>query len=776
MGMDPTIRLQRESKKTCCQSGHSGTLFGQGSVVIVTASADYLLRMSTNPLMVCESGLPPESSIFTACGVMLRAVNVTRLRFLADVFEYFRINLSQLSVIAATKISHFEILCRVYGYAPTVGLFRRFYVNSKNKEIDLFAFIHHADPTKNVGRDDPNEESGNADQEDRSEGNDHVGQDEATTILVDAEVQAAVADKHKGKRKKRRATGGASGSNHPPKQLREDHGTSETGLVAAATVPFITSFVTPMAEHEEGGDTDSISGPNLRTQHPSKMFVIYSESSHHSSTNDADAEVASFVRSSVPLPPVMTAAVTTTVTVDASSAPILRAGAELATQVYQSLFTDSASIGATGPDIAGPSHPAGTELSAYTFYVSQEMDSEALCQIYVPKWNVVIESVLDDPDVCRRSVDQLAPPGFFPSFAGEERLEGRCARQVDLMKEKDAEIANLKAQLSLREAEAIEAIHLRSQVYVVEAAEATRVSELNSLKEQNIAFEKENNTLEGHVVTLESVAATKDTELASLNAQTAKLTQDLSSLQLFYDELSIKAASLGSQKDGLIDQVKELSDRVAGLDSELMALALHLDEEFYPRIQTRLVAGIDHKKAERGLADVVAYDPSVEARYVSAVLAFRDMDFNLLSQLESQKDASIADIMNSLRLEGPSAKTPETSLSNSLNVVHDHVQKLKEGAISYHTSICDATPFLVDPLSSENLIGEASTSKVPATAAATTTLSISVTATSASSIPPILVADYDVLDARIQGEVPHSPKIVFEKETLETTPERPMTI
>ncbi|GKG63090.1 hypothetical protein Tco_0638737, partial [Tanacetum coccineum] len=41
---------------------------------------------------------------------------------------------------------------------------------------------------KNVGHDDPNEESGDADQEDRPEGNDHVGQYKTTTILVDAEV------------------------------------------------------------------------------------------------------------------------------------------------------------------------------------------------------------------------------------------------------------------------------------------------------------------------------------------------------------------------------------------------------------------------------------------------------------------------------------------------------------------------------------------------------------------------------------------------------------
>ncbi|GKA78780.1 hypothetical protein Tco_0785317, partial [Tanacetum coccineum] len=44
---------------------------------------------------------------------------------------HFRINISQLSVIGAAKVSHFEILCRVYGIIPTVGLFRCFYVNSK---------------------------------------------------------------------------------------------------------------------------------------------------------------------------------------------------------------------------------------------------------------------------------------------------------------------------------------------------------------------------------------------------------------------------------------------------------------------------------------------------------------------------------------------------------------------------------------------------------------------------------------------------------------------
>nr|GEU33785.1 cellulose synthase-like protein H1 [Tanacetum cinerariifolium] len=54
----------------------------------------------------------------------------------------------ELSVIGAAKVSHFEILCRVHGFEPTVGLFHCFYVKSKNKEMDLLSFIRTADPMK----------------------------------------------------------------------------------------------------------------------------------------------------------------------------------------------------------------------------------------------------------------------------------------------------------------------------------------------------------------------------------------------------------------------------------------------------------------------------------------------------------------------------------------------------------------------------------------------------------------------------------------------------
>nr|GFB32879.1 hypothetical protein [Tanacetum cinerariifolium] len=83
----------------------------------------------------------------------------------------------------------------------------------------------------------------------------------------------------------------------------------------------------------------------------------------------------------------------------------------------------------------------------------------------------------------------------------------------------------------------------------------------------------------------------------------------------------------------------------------------------------------------------------------------------------------------------------ETSLSDSLDVVHARVLKLKE-----------------------------------VTAATTSALAISVTTANISSISTISMADYDTPDAGVQDTAPHSPKIVFEKEDLETAPEHPSAI
>ncbi|GKA80515.1 hypothetical protein Tco_0787207 [Tanacetum coccineum] len=361
---------------------------------------------------------------------------------------------------------------------------------------------------------------------------------------------------------------------------------------------------------------------------------------------------------------------------------------------------------------------------------------------------------------------------------GKKRLDGRCSMQEKLLKEKDVEIADLKARLSLKEAEAAEATCLRGQVADVEAAGAAWACELESLKEQNVA--------------LESAAVAKDVEIA-------KLSQDLSQLQLSCDDLSIKASTFECDKDKLIDQVsaleatcsrlreevsgyqlfkeqieemqdtqvKSLSDRVTGMDSDLMALALHMDEEFYPcylttlarrrwilsrgvrlvimkclqsfeymitlgraigcaiekGMQDGLVAGIDHGKAGRVLTDVSAYNPSAKANYLAAI--------------------------NDLRsVEGFATKTLKGLL------LQPSPEQLMGDATACCLSLTDAMVPLVEPLSVRSLTGEVSTSGVP-----TVTTALSTTFSQANTI--LLAPSFDV---------PPSPRIVSEQENLNVTP------
>ncbi|GJR17057.1 hypothetical protein Tco_0965584 [Tanacetum coccineum] len=569
-------------------------------------------------------------------------------------------------------------------------------------------------------------------------------------------ADALVADKPK-KVRKRKTVDGASGSGlpPPPKRLREDHGTSgdasasttgkslvalqdlldkstlaaEIGVTAAAIVPFVTFFVTPMPEHKGGGHADSVSIANLRTNRPAERFLISSNTLHGSSANAADDEVSSVVRSIVPDPTVLTTAIATTV-VAGTSVSFSRGGDE----------------------------PA----RANSFYVSLDIDSETLHQTYVPKWDILNESALDESNLLTefnvRATRQTCLGAEVRMrlehvFRGKKRLEGKCGMQANLLKERDAEIVDLKARLSLRESKAAEAIRLRGQIANVEAAEASRAGELESLKKRNVA-------LEGRITALESAAVAKDSEVA-------KLTLELSSLQLSCDDLSIKSSTLECEKDKLVDQeatCSGLRDEVAGykllkehveavqdeqvIDSDLMDMALHMDEEFYPRYLTTiarrrwilgrglklavikclqspeylsalgealgraiekdgLAAGIDHGRAGKGLDDIAAYDPSAEANF----------------------DASMADIMDLLRLEGPAAKTPEAS---------QLPPSPEQPMVPIH-----------------RLTGEASTFRFPAT-----TTSLSTTFAQASTVPPAPFA-----------EVPPSPKIVFEQEELDTTPE-----
>nr|GEW87372.1 hypothetical protein [Tanacetum cinerariifolium] len=165
----------------------------------------------------------------------------------------------------------------------------------------------------------------------------------------------------------------------------------DVGVMTAATVPFVTSSVTPTLEHKDGETTDSVFVANLWTQRLSERFVISSDSSHNSSANVVDDEVTSIVRSFMPPPTLMTAAVATTAISDATFTLVPEVSAE---PVPRSIFRDSDSPSTTKANVAGPSQPAEAEVEEAIRLRSQVSVIEATEATRVAKLNSLKERIV----------------------------------------------------------------------------------------------------------------------------------------------------------------------------------------------------------------------------------------------------------------------------------------------------------------------------------------------------------------------------------------------
>ncbi|GKD29074.1 hypothetical protein Tco_1239852, partial [Tanacetum coccineum] len=159
-----------------------------------------------------------------------------------------------------------------------------------------------------------------------------------------------------------------------------------------------------------------------------------------------------------------------------------------------------------------------------------------------------------------------------------------------------------------------------------------------------------------------------------------------------------------------------------------------------------LSARITHGAEGRNLTDVTANNPSVKTDYISALQCLQSVNFSLIAELRSNKDASIETIMNLLRLDDTLAKklglTDLQPHVNQLMVpIHHSLDQTVVGATALSLSL--------DPLSSVALEGTEGTSGT----APNTTTALSVTFASVSSIPPISTDDYEVVHTNGQEGV-----------------------
>ncbi|GJZ08955.1 gypsy type transposase [Tanacetum coccineum] len=181
--------------------------------------------------------------------------------------------------------------------------------------------------------------------------------------------------------------------------------------------------------------------------------------------------------------------------------------------------------------------------------------------------------------------------------------------------------------------------------------------------------------------------------LKTTKARNADLAKELESLCAKFTDLQVNNSQLSQQVSILQAQVtgeeklkaafkefKRLEDakvkqRYAEIDARLDALSIDFDEELYPHMLTAIAGRrwvIRHglclavmKCAEstdlrQAFADVMsagivkaleAYNPEAEGKYIATLTALRDMKYPLVDQLEQLKDAPIDLLMASLNLE-----------------------------------------------------------------------------------------------------------------------------
>nr|GEX36952.1 hypothetical protein [Tanacetum cinerariifolium]GEX40007.1 hypothetical protein [Tanacetum cinerariifolium] len=204
------------------------------------------------------------------------------------------------------------------------------------------------------GNDDVNEGSDDATATENTKQSGHVVRLGGIEILADDEAQALVPDKPK-KFRKRKIADGAGGSGLPPKKLREDHSTSrDAGAITAKK-----SIVALQDLLDKSTLVTEISVTSAATVPFDTSSVT--PTPEHEGGKDADSISAANVRTKRPVGRSIVSRSTVLILVVLTAA--------VATSVV-----------------------AGTSI-----YL--DIDSEALRQAYVPKWDVLNDSLMDDPNV-----------------------------------------------------------------------------------------------------------------------------------------------------------------------------------------------------------------------------------------------------------------------------------------------------------------------------------------------------------------------------------------
>nr|GEX51721.1 hypothetical protein [Tanacetum cinerariifolium] len=511
----------------------------------------------------------------------------------------------------------------------------------------------------------------------------------ATGVRIVSEEDVAVEEPRR-LRKKRQAATDVGGSSHPPKKLRSD---------------YIAPIIAPSTGKSSFGLRDLLarsllnieSGAEVTTTLPFVTSLVSATPEHDSGVPTAPEKFVISLDSSHPSANAS----------EAEGSSIIRSFVISLVVTEAVITTQVASIPSTtahepSTKVVTPVHASMFQDSDSVGTVrpdvagsshapekelsleSREVNSESLHEVFVPDMDYEELFTKFSIGTARQAcLNAELRMRIELCLSERRRLESQVGKQVDLLKFKDEEAEDVKARLLLKEAEAAKAIHLHVEASNVEAVE-------KSLWDER--------------------------------------------LEEFQDA-----------------QLKVVNDKLEKLYADFVDMALHLEEKFYPHLLTTifgrrwLLAHGMELAVTKNLADVAAYNSSVEADYVSALQRLKNINFSLLAELRSSKDASVDTIMNILRLEDYLAKrvvVGATSLSFALVVSDARVRKIRENIASQRPALRDVFVPISEPFSAKVLMGTGGTSD---TVSALITTTLSTTLAFADTVAPITVDDYGVV-------------------------------
>nr|GEV38542.1 hypothetical protein [Tanacetum cinerariifolium] len=345
--------------------------------------------------------------------------------------------------------------------------------------------------------------------------------------------------------------------------------------------------------------------------------------------------------------------------------PVTSALASVNTPVVEPMGDDCRSSGSR-PEARALSVTPSQGSSADDFYESQTIDSASALNVYAALRNQHDAAFLDVVNI--NSAQHVCM--IFESRLGHEHeimTREKFKKFTDsatIIRQRDAKIADLKARLEKSEAEAAEVIELHKLVSNLEATVAIKVGERANFHTENVglvervsALESERDGLKNQVVgesqmreefvSQQVVAEQHIMKCATeLDARIADLWRDMDN-DLYPHMLTVIAGRRWVVGNGFRLAIYKCACFVecrSALD-KVISMAINKG------IQQGLEAGIIHGKAGRSLAQVEAYGPKVEGKYVAVVFEFKGVSFPLLDELESLRDSPIALIMFALTLK-----------------------------------------------------------------------------------------------------------------------------